>query len=169
MRIGRLRFFAALSACALSCAPVASPAQIRLEQAKSIAATRCEGTAPGERVARLLGAPGLLGVEPLIATVPSYKGPNESRLVGAALRYTAPPGVTPTWLQRDLECHQADVVLGRTPLRADDPYVAPDDWLGIEVTTVGSALVIQVRARSHEGAEAAITRARRLLQPVVAR
>ena len=80
--------------------------------------------------------------------------------MGARLRYAAPAGVTAAWFQRELECHEADVVLGRAPARRDDPYVSPDEWLEIEVGTAGSALVVEVRARDRDAAAAAVQRAR---------
>jgi hypothetical protein len=92
----------------------------------------------------------------------ALKGYPDDHLVGARLRYAAPPGVTAAWFQRELECHQAEVVLGRAPARDDDPYVSADEWLEIEVGTAGSALVVEVRARGRDAAAAAAERARRL-------
>jgi hypothetical protein len=166
MNAPELSPLAALLTCALTCAPsctpFTAPAEARIELASRIPRAQCDDAAPGDRAAQVLGMPGLLGVAPLTATVRRYKGMDESRLLGVEIRYAAPPGVTPMWLQRELECHQADVVLGRAPARADDPYVAPDEWLGLDVGAAGSALVVQVSAASRRAATASVERARRL-------
>jgi hypothetical protein len=154
--------FTFVLACAPSCAPFTAPAEARIEQARHVPGAQCDDASPADRAAQVLGLRGLLDVAPLIATVRKYKGMEGSRLVGVEIRYAAPPGVTPMWLQRELECHQADVVLGRAPARPDDPYVAPDEWLALDVGAVGSALVVQVSAASRGAATASVERARRL-------
>jgi hypothetical protein len=133
-----------------------------MERARSLPAVQCADVTPAEREAQILGVSGLLGVDPLTTTVRRAKHADGTRLAGTVLRYAAPPAVTPAWFQRELECHAADVALGRVPARDDDPYVSPAAWLDFEVATAGSALVITVRAPDSEAAADTIERARRL-------
>lgn len=90
--------------------------------------------------------------EPLVEADRSSKIPGATRRDGARLTLAAPPGLTGAFLQRQLECHQTDVVLGLQGSRADDPFVLPEAWVNIRVFERGSSLVVELRAEQPEGA-----------------
>lgn len=162
MIVRPLRFMPLAVAATLGCTSMLPPGQARLENASRIPPALCDDATPAERATRVLGTRGLFGVELSRETFLSSKSYTRSRPAGVELRYAAPPAVTTAWFQRELECHQADVVLGRVAARDDDPYAAPDVWLAVDVTTAGSAMVVEVRAEDREAAAAILERARRL-------
>jgi hypothetical protein len=157
-----MALFTGCLACAPFCTPMARLAEVRMERARGIPHVQCDDVTAAARAEQVLGMRGILGVEPLTVTRHRSKGRDESRLVGLEIRYAAPPGVTTAWLQRQLECHQAEVILGRAPAREDDPFVSPEEWLELAVGDGGSVLVVQIAAQSQETATASAERARRL-------
>lgn len=90
-------------------------------------------------------------------------GPNgrSARLRGARLHLRPAPGASPESLTRALECHEANVVLGRTRSPIDDPYVLADRWLDIKVASEGDSFVTLVTTDDFDAAQEILARAKR--------
>lgn len=72
---------------------------------------------------------------------------------GATLRVSALPGVTPEWLDRELECHGARVILGLAkPVDPDDPFVLPGSALDIDVRPAKDGFLIGIAGFSADDA-----------------
>ncbi len=158
-----LQFSSVVVALTLTgCAELISPAGKR-ERALAIPAAQCDGASADERARRLLEDTALVTAEPLTVSRRTSKGQYETRLLGAELRYVARASVTAGHLQAEIECHQADVALGRVTGREPDPFVAEGEWLDIDADAAGSALRVRVLAAGREEASAIAARARALV------
>ena len=137
------------------CAAQVTPVRDPVAHAQSLMPVLCGDVTASERAAVVLAKHDALGVEPAADVRPSPdglprgfpKGPKAPELQGATMRFAAVRGVTAPWLQRQLECHESEVVTGRAPLTANDPYVVPNEWLEIRVKEQGSAFVVEPLAR----------------------
>jgi hypothetical protein len=109
----------------------------------------------------LLSASIVDSVEPAYSHVQSGPVDREAVLRGASLHIKPLPGFSRESLTRNLECHEARVMLGRVAARADDPYVLAGNWLDIDVDSEGDGFVIQVRADSIDVARQVLERAQR--------
>jgi hypothetical protein len=140
-----------------------------MAHAASVVQFQCADLQPAQRAALVLAKPEAVLVDAALGErKPSDgfphgfpKGQPPPTLLGATLRIAAPHGATAAWLQRELECHQSEVVLGRVRLTDNDPYAIPNDWLDIAVTEQGNGFVVETRAASRSAAEAALERAMR--------
>jgi hypothetical protein len=100
-------------------------------------------------------------VEPSYAHVLGGPNSTEARLRGARVHLEPLAGATRESLTRALECHQARVVLGQAVAVEDDPYVLPNRWLTIEVSSVGDGFVAVVESDDLDDARVVLDRARR--------
>ncbi len=171
----------ASSAFAAGCEPAAkSPA----DEAAFMESTRCGPEVNEAALAAVLEGQALQGVGPLYSTIeaPSLNersdelgaqrvGPvysaaeanslgDQARLRGALLTVSALPGVTAEWLDRELECHGARVVLGRVKPLSDDPFWLPGSKVDIDVRPVKDGFVIGVAGFSSTDARQILDRAR---------
>jgi hypothetical protein len=98
-------------------------------------------------------------------------GPNgrSARLRGARIQMKPIAGTSKESLTRALECHEANVVLGRATAVADDPYVLADRWLDIEVTSEGDSFVALVTTDDFNDAREVLARAKRFANSVGAK
>lgn len=88
------------------------------------------------------------------------------RLHGARLHLRPTLNVSAQALQRTLECHQARVTLGTSPVIADDPYVLDGAWLDIDVDSDGDGFIAAVRSRRFDEAQLVLDRARSFARAV---
>jgi hypothetical protein len=90
-------------------------------------------------------------------------GPNgrSARLRGARIQLKPLAGASGETLTRVLECHEANVVLGRATSPADDPYVLDGRWLDIEVKSEKDSFVALVTTDDFNDAQEVLTRAKR--------
>jgi hypothetical protein len=127
------------------------------DHARAMAA-KC--TRESEQQAAAALSPSLVeAVEPAYSVVPSGND-RAIRLRGARLHLRPALNVSAQALQRTLECHQARVTLGDSPVIADDPYVLSGAWLDIDVDSDGDGLIAAVRVRSFDDARHILDRAR---------
>ena len=93
-------------------------------------------------------------------------GPNgrSARLRGARLHLRPSTGATHESLTRVLECHQANVVLGRSALGDYDPWVLPGRWLDVEVASEGDSFVALVTTDDFDDAQKVLARAKRFAE-----
>jgi hypothetical protein len=122
---------------------------------------KCKGFGEEEAATPLLSASIVDSVEPAYSHVQSGPVDREARLRGASLHVKPLPGFSRESLTRNLECHEARVMLGRVTALADDPYVLAGNWLDIDVDSDGDGFVVQVRADSIEVARQILDRAQR--------
>jgi hypothetical protein len=100
-------------------------------------------------------------VEPASSYVSSGPVDRQAILRGARIHLRPLPAVSRESLQRDLECHQVRVTLGRLQGPADDPYVLPGRWVDIDVDSEGDGFVALVRTDKLDDAKELLGRARR--------
>jgi len=101
-------------------------------------------------------------VEPLTSHVQS--GNNyETRLIGARIHVKPLPGLSRELLTRELQCHQARVVLGTAPPLANDPYSAAPGWVDIHVDSEENGFAVRVESFDFDTANAELARAKRYL------
>jgi hypothetical protein len=114
-----------------------------------------------EASSRML-APSLVeAVEPAYSYVSSGPVDRQARLRGARFHLRPVGDLSRELLQRNLECHQARVVLGTTPEFQSDPYVLPGRWLDIDADSDGDGFVVAVKADALSDARDVLARARR--------
>ncbi len=100
-------------------------------------------------------------VEPAYSFVASGPVDRQARLRGARLHLRPTTGLSRESLQRSLECHEGNVLLGRASELVDDPFVLPDVWLDILAESEGDGYVVTVRTESLDDARRVLDRARR--------
>lgn len=107
-------------------------------------------------------SPGLVErVDPAYSFVPSGGGVDRAvHIRGARLLLRPAMNVSPEALQRALECHEAEVTLGRAAALQSDPYVLPGSWLDIHVASTGDGLVAAVETNELDDARRVLERAR---------
>jgi hypothetical protein len=120
---------------------------------------KCSG-ASDDAIAPLLRPSGIDAVEPAYSYV--LGGPNgrEARMRGAKLHVKPAEGLTREIIARGLECHEANVVLGRGRELENDPYVLPRRWLDIDDESERSGFAVLVQTNDIDDAKAALARAR---------
>jgi hypothetical protein len=112
-----------------------------------------------DKVASFASPASVDSVEPGYSFVPSTASNHEARLRGALI-HLRPTTLSREAIARGFECHQARVVLGRTPPFANDPYVLPGEWLNITVDSEGDGFAVQVQADSFKAAQRVLDRAK---------
>ena len=121
---------------------------------------KCKGFGE-EEAAPLLSRSIVDAVDPAYSYVQSGPVDHEARLRGARIHVKPMPGFSKESLERNVECHQARVVLQQVAAAPDDPYVLADNWLDIDVDSEGDGFVILVRADSIDVARRVLDRAQR--------
>lgn len=112
-------------------------------------------------VAPMLARGAIDTVEPAYSHVKSGPVDREARLRGVRIRIKPLAGYSKETIARSAECHEARVVLGQAPARADDPYVLPDHWLDIDVESEGDGFAVLVRSDEMDIARQVLSRAQR--------
>jgi hypothetical protein len=103
-------------------------------------------------------------VEPLMSRVQSGTN-SETRLLGAKLHVKPSSGLTRELLTRELQCHEARVLLGKAAPLTDDPYSAAPAWIDIHVDSEDNGFVVRVESFDFETANAELARAKRYVAP----
>jgi hypothetical protein len=122
---------------------------------------KCRRTDLGEAAAAA-GSGLIESVEPAYSYVVAA-GPadRQANLRGARIHLRPLPAMSRESIQRQLECHQVQVVLGAAPAPPDDPYILPGRWVDIDVDSEGDGFVAQVRVDVFADAKEILERARR--------
>ncbi len=108
----------------------------------------------------LLSPSAIDAIEPAYSYVQSGND-RRANLSGARIHVRPLPGMSPEGLTRDLECHQARVVLAGARPREDDPYVLPGRWVDIDVSSERDGFVVLARVASISDARVVLDRAKR--------
>jgi hypothetical protein len=131
------------------------------DRAREIA-PRCK--AFSEEASRNALSPSLIeAVEPAYSYVSSGPVDRQARLRGARVHLRPAEGLSRESLQRNLECHQAGVLLGQIRGPVDDPYVLPGVWLDIDADSDGDGFVVAVQTNALASARDVLERARRFV------
>lgn len=116
-------------------------------KATAVQQTQC-AVASGD--VRVLQHTTVLDAGPLYSHVITGKNGSEDRVTGAKLLVRPPDGISAEQLERMLQCHSAQVLLGQvdTSRFADDPYWLPNAWLDIDVKPDHGNFEVVLRADS---------------------
>jgi hypothetical protein len=153
-------WLAALGLWVGGCQPARSPESAREEKARQLSAVECRDGSPEARAQRLHALRTVVAADAMYPERPN-KPLRASPAIGVRMAVAASDNVAPVFLEHEIECHEADVVLGRTPLTDDDPFVLPAEWVDARVEASGTQLVIELRPASGGAATEVVDRARR--------
>jgi hypothetical protein len=137
-------------------------AQSPADQATAVQRIRCSADFSDATIARVLSGSAVEYVEPL------YKGSasktSNPRLQGAAIVIEPARGETAEWLDRALECHQAQQLAAMQTGETvrPDPFWLQSSSVQIEVTSARDGLRIQLIGGSIEEAHTILARAQAL-------
>lgn len=140
---------------AAACAPARSP----VDRATEMERATCGPDVPEASITPVFERGAIESVEPLFDTVADAELGREKEVVGAIVHVRALKGVTPEWLDRALECHNARRTLGSVPEVRDDPFWIPDGTVEIDVTSAHDGFRVTARAHDASGAQQILTRA----------
>lgn len=143
-----------------ACQPARSPASAREEKARQLSSAECRDGSPESRAQRLHALRATVAADAVYPERPN-KPLRASPAIGARMAVAASENIAPVFLEHEIECHEADVVLGRTPMTDDDPFVLPAEWVDARVESAGTQLVIELRPASGGAATEVVDRARR--------
>jgi hypothetical protein len=118
---------------------------------------KCRGFSDPGSLPLLLPYSAIDSVEPAYAHVVD---PPADHLSGAQIHVRPLGGLSKETLTRTLECHEASVVLGKTPLTAEDPYTLPERWVDIDVDSAGDSFLVSVRVENFKDAKDVLARAK---------
>jgi hypothetical protein len=113
-----------------------------------------------ETAAPRLAKDAIDSVEPLTSHVQSGNN-SETRLLGAKIHVKPLAGLTRELLTRELQCHEARVLLGKSPPLVDDPYSAAPAWVDIGVDSESNGFAVRVESFDFDTAKAELARANR--------
>jgi hypothetical protein len=130
--------------------------------------TRCGADLDPKALEPLLDGTAVDSVQPLYANVENAKSGAQSELQGATIRVRALQGVTAEWLDRALECHSAQRVLGRIPESSapNDPFWLPGRVVDIDAQSARDGFTVAVRGSTSDDARAILARANGFLASV---
>ena len=114
-----------------------------------------------DAVAAIVAPAVIDSVEPALSYTSSGPVDRQAHLRGATIHLRPLPSASREWIERALECHQANVTLGGSQAAVDDPYVLAGRWLDIGVESEGDGFVAFVRVDRLEDAREVLERARR--------
>jgi hypothetical protein len=122
----------------------APPPQTPLETASAWERSQCGAFHDDAAIADVLSGRAIERIEPLYVGVQSKS--SSPRLQGAVLTVRPIRGATAEWLDRSLECHGVERMLGRTVARggAVDPFVLPGSFVHINVHSAGDGFRIEL-------------------------
>jgi hypothetical protein len=81
------------------------------------------------------------------------------RLAGARLRVAAQRGMTPQWLERTIQCHQAKLALEPGLASASDPFSLNGSWIEVEVRPEAESFLVLLRGPGRAENELLVARA----------
>jgi hypothetical protein len=118
---------------------------------------KCRGFSDPGSLPLLLPYSAIDSVEPAYAHVVD---PPADHLTGALIHVRPLGGLSKETLTRTLECHEASVILGSSPLVAYDPYTLPGRWIDIDVDSAGDSFVVRVRVDNFKDAKEVLARSK---------
>jgi hypothetical protein len=140
----------------IGCEPAAkSP----VDQAEFMENTRCGPEVKDGDLALVLGGQAIQSVGPLYSTVEGSKTGEESRLRGAIVTVNALQGMSAEWLDRELECHGARLILGRIQSSPDDPFWLPGSTVDVDVRPAKDGFAVGIAGYSPADARRIFDRA----------
>jgi len=145
---------AAVSGCAAS-----PPPQSPVETASAWERGQCAAFRDDAAIADVLSGRAIERIDPLYSGVQSKS--SSPRLEGAVLTVRPIRGATAEWLDRSLECHGVERMLGRTAARggAVDPFVLPGSFVRINVHSSGDGFRIDLVGATMAEAREILSRA----------
>ncbi len=162
--VRELAFGGALAATlsALGCNASSEPPKTPTDRATEMARTRCGPDLDEKLLAPVLDGSAIKNVEPLYSNVEEARGGSQSELRGAIVNVQAIAGVTAEWLDRALECHSAQRVLGQNaqPGGPDDPFWLPGSVVDIDVRSAKDGFRVAVAGFTPRDAEQILSRAK---------
>jgi hypothetical protein len=140
------------------CAEAGPHVQSATDQAAAqMERNRCGSDADEMTLTPVLSGSAIERVEPLYTNVESTKSGTLPELQGAMIRVRPAPGMTGEWLDRALECHSAERVLGQIPSSElpNDPFWLPGNrTVDIDARAEHDVITVAVRggnvADAHE-------------------
>jgi hypothetical protein len=137
------------------------PAKTPVEQAASMAQTRCGTDVAEASLVPLVTGASVESVEPLYTRSGGDRSGADTHLSGALVRVRASQGVTAEWLDRALECHGAKRMLDQLPSDtiANDPFWLPGRTVDIDVESARDGFKVAVRADGTDEAQEILIRA----------
>lgn len=137
----------------VGCAASAPP-RSAAEQASAWDQNQCASFRDDAAIAEVLSGRAVERVDPLYVGVQSKS--SSPRLEGAVLSVRPIRGATAEWLNRSLECHGVERMLGRVTAlgNAVDPFVLPGSFVHIRVQSSGDGFRVELSgATISEGRE----------------
>ncbi|MGO9833257.1 MAG: hypothetical protein ACLP1X_03490 [Polyangiaceae bacterium] len=141
----------------VGCASSAPP-KSTAETASAWARSQCAAFRDDTTIADILSGKAVERVDPLYVGVQSKS--SSPRLEGAVLTVRPIRGATAEWLDRSLECHGVERMLGTTAALggAVDPFVLPGSMISIHVHSAGDGFRIDLAGTSTEEAREILSR-----------
>ncbi len=135
------------------------PPQTAVETASSWERSQCATFRDDAAIADVLSGRAIERIDPLYAGVQSKS--SSPRLEGAVLTVRPLRGATAEWLDRSLECHGVEQMLGRATARggAVDPFVLPGAFVRINVHSAGDGFRIELVGATMADAREILSRA----------
>jgi hypothetical protein len=129
------------------------------ETASAWERSRCAAFRDDAAIADVLSGKAVERVEPLYTGVQSKS--STQRLEGAVLSVSPIRGATAEWLDRSLECHGVERMLGRRVALggAIDPFVLPESLIRINVRSAGDGFRVELIGATMQDAREILSRA----------
>jgi len=137
--------WALLTAAGIGCSCAsAPPPQTATETASAWERNQCAAFRDDAAIADVLSGKAIERIEPLYVGVQTKS--SSPRLEGAVLTVRPIRGATAEWLNRSLECHGVEQILGHATARggALDPFVLPGSLVRINVHSAGDGFRIEL-------------------------
>jgi hypothetical protein len=132
------------------------------EAAQQMERNRCSANTDETTLLPVLSGSAIERVEPLYANIDSTKSGNLPELQGAMIQVRPAPGMTGEWLDRALECHSAERVLGQIPPSElpNDPFWLPGNrTVDIDARAEHDVIAVAVRGANVADAHEILRRA----------
>jgi hypothetical protein len=143
----------------VGCAASAPP-RSAAEQASAWDQNQCASFRDDAAIAEVLSGRAVERVDPLYEGVQSKS--SSPRLEGAALSVRPIRGATAEWLNRSLECHGVERMLGRVTALGNttvDPFVLPGSFVHIRVQSSGDGFRVELSGTTIAEAREILSRA----------
>lgn len=144
------------------CAEPAPHVRSATDAAAQIERNRCASEEDQVALVPVLSGSAIERVDPLYANVESTKSGNQPELQGAMIQVRPAPGMTGEWLDRALECHSAERVLGQIPPSElpNDPFWLPGNrTVDIDARAEHDVIAVAVRGANVADAHEILRRA----------
>jgi hypothetical protein len=142
----------------VGCAATPQP-KTPTEQASGLEQSRCAAFRDDSTIAEVLSGRAVERVDPLYAGTQTKS--SNPRLEGAVFSVRPIRGATVEWLDRSLECHGVERMLGRSSTLANevDPFVLPGSLVQINVHSAGDGFRVELVGATMADAREILSRA----------